>query len=132
MFRRRRLPDRLVAPFEAFRRVVADVERGKAALTEAVPTTRLPGRPLGDVVVEFEDALREALRGMPAWWTGDVEDVWQRCVDGIDAALSLAERLRTEAPAPHGFEALIGTIAALLDPLDPFGDAADRFRALRG
>jgi hypothetical protein len=130
-FRRRRLPEDLAEPFEAFRGVVARVERGKSALTEAVPTTRLPGRPLGDVLLEFEDELREALREMPSWRTARLEGVWLRCVDALEASLGLADRLRVAAPAHQGFEALIWTIGDLLDPLDALEEAADRFRDLR-
>lgn len=132
MFRRRRLPEHLAGSFEGFRGVVSRIERGKSALTEAVPTTRLPGRPIGEVLLEFEDELREALREMPSWRADEVEDVWHRCVDALEAALSLADRLRIEGPAPAGFESLIGTIGELLDPLEAFQDAADRFRELRG
>lgn len=131
ILRRKRLSEQLAEPFEAFRGVVARVERGKSTLTEAVPTTRLPGRPLGDVLLEFEDELREALHAMPSWRTDGVADVWDRCVDGLEASLALADRLRTQAPAPQGFEALIGTIGDLLDPLEAFQAAADRFRDLR-
>ena len=131
MFRRKRLPEELVEPFEAFRGVVRRVERGTSALTEAVPTTRLPGRPLGEVLLELEDELREALREMPSWRADAVEDVWRRCVDGLDASLELAERLRTEGPDATGFEGLIATIGQLLDPLEVFREAADRFRELR-
>jgi hypothetical protein len=132
MFRRRRLPEHLAEPFEAFQGVVARIERGKSALTEAVPTTRLPGRPIGEVLLEFEDELREALREMPSWRADGLEDVWNRCVDALEAALSLADRLRIEGPTPAGFESLIGTIGELFDPLEAFQDAADRFRELRG
>ncbi len=131
MLRRKRLPEGLADTFEAFRGVVERVERGKSVLTEAVPTSRLPGRALADVLLEFEDELREALRGMPSWRTEEVSEVWDRCVDGLETSLQLAHRLRTEGPTPPGFEALIGAIGDLLDPLEVFRLAADRFRELR-
>jgi hypothetical protein len=46
-------------------------------------------------------------------------------------ARRLAERVRTEAPPPAGFEGLIGLIGDLLAPLGAFDDAAERLRELR-
>lgn len=131
ILRRRRLPEDLRDAFEAFRGVVAGVERAKSALTEAVPTTRLPGRPLAEALLEFQDGLREALGEMPSWRVGEVREAWDACVDGLERSLDMADRLRMEAPHPEGFETLIGTIGDLLAPLEAFELAAERFRDLR-
>jgi hypothetical protein len=131
MFRRKRLPEHLAEAFASFGGVVARVERAKSALTEAVPTTRLPGRPLGEVLLEFEDELREALREMPSWRSDEVADAWDGCVDALEEALQVADRLRTEAPPSEGFEALIGTLGELMAPLEAFEEAGRRFRDLR-
>ena len=132
IFRRRRLPEHLVAPFEAFEAVVPALERAKAALTESVPGTRLPGRPLAETLWEFEEGLRAVEEGMPAWCVPEVEPQWNAAWDGLREALLLAERLRVEAPEPAGFEGLIGLIGDLLAPLEePFEQAAERFRSLR-
>ena len=61
LFRRKRLPPELEAPFETFERVLAEVEPAKEALTEAMPTTRLPGRPRPDALAEFEERLSTAM-----------------------------------------------------------------------
>src|SRR3990170_512649 len=93
IFRRRRLPEHLAAPFEAFQALVPMLERAKAALTESVPGTRLPGRPLAETLWEFEEGLRAVDQGMPAWRISEVEPQWLAARDGGREALPLAPRL---------------------------------------
>jgi hypothetical protein len=129
--RRRRLPEHLEERRRAFEALVPPLEAAKAALTQSVPGTRLPGRPLAETLAEFEDGLRRVRQGMDAWRAPELEETWQRSSAGLDEALALAERIRTEAPEPGGFEGLIGIISDLLAPLDAFHAADERFRDLR-
>jgi hypothetical protein len=129
--RRKELPPALVPAKEAFDGVLDVVEPAKAGLAEAVPTSRLPGRPLVDALQGFEEGLRAARPLMPAWRRPEVEDVWAACEAGLGRSLERAARLREEAPDLGGFEGLLWTIQELLDPLDPFETAAERFAALR-
>ena len=131
MFRRRRLPEHLEGLYRAFAAIVPPLERAKAALTESVPGTRLPGRPLAETLLEFEEGLREVAAGMDAWRGTEVEEVWVIASAGLDEARSLAERVRIEAPPPVGFEGLIGLIGDLLAPLEGFAVAAEAFGKLR-
>lgn len=131
VFRRKRLPVELQVPYDAFLSLVEPLERAKAALTDSVPGTRLPGRPLAETLLEFEEGLREVREGMPAWRAPEVEAAWLAAEAGLDEALGRAERLRLQAEMPVGFEALIGTIQDLLAPLEAFEEAEARFRALR-
>jgi len=131
ILRRRRLPEHLEAPARAFDDLVPAIERAKAALTESVPGTRLPGRPLADTLSEFGDGLREVLGRMDAWRAADIEPEWDACSHGLAEALALADRVRSEGAQPSGFEELIGLIGDLLAPLDAFERAAARFRELR-
>ncbi|HEX6230777.1 MAG TPA: hypothetical protein VF029_03605 [Actinomycetota bacterium] len=131
IFRRRRLPDRLLEPFRAFEAIVPRLERAKAALTESVPGTRLPGRPLAETLLEFEEGLRAVHEGMAAWRVPELEAEWDAAQRGLRESARLAERLRVEAPDPGGFEGLIGVIGDLIAPLEAFGTAAERFRDLR-
>ena len=130
--RRKRLPEHLAAPARAFEDAVPALERAKAALTESVPGTRLPGRPLAETLSEFEDGLREVRERMDAWRSPEIVPEWEACSRGLDDALALADRVRTEGAQPEGFEELIGLIGDLLAPLDAFERAAARFRELRG
>lgn len=131
MLRRKRLPPTLAPRFDAFLVVVERVERAKQSLTEAMPTTRLPGRPLPDALSEFEELLRRARSGMDGWRDEAVQDAWDRARQGLDEAIRVAETLRLEAPRLGGFEGLIGAIGDLIAPLEAFQGAAERFRALR-
>ena len=107
------------------------LERAKAALTQSVPGTRLAGRPLAETLWEFETGLREVRAGMDGWRAPEVEAEWSAAASGLDEALELAERIRTEARSPAGFEGLIGVIGDLLAPLEAFEASAARFRELR-
>jgi hypothetical protein len=131
MLRRKRLPGPLREIHRAFQEVMEHLDRAHAALAEAAPTTRFPGRPLPDALLVFEEELRAASAGMQGWRTPELIREWDRCVEALSASLSIAERLRLEAPQVAGFEELIGTIDGLLAPLDAFEAASERFRRLR-
>lgn len=131
ILRRRRLPDHLVEPYEAFRALVPRLERAKDALTTSVPGTRLPGRPLAETLMELEEGLREVEAGMAGWRAPEVEEQWRAAREGLRRSLALAERLRLEAPQPEGFEGLIGLVGELIAPLEAFEAAVERFRELR-
>jgi hypothetical protein len=128
---RRRVPEDVAGSLRAFGAVVPALDRARSALTASVPSTRLPGRPLAEALLEYEGALDEIAAGMDAWRAAVVEEVWVRCDRSLIEARRLAERVRTRAPAPDGFQGLIGLIGDLLAPLDAFDDAAERFRELR-
>ena len=67
ILRRKRLPDHLEAPTRALDELIPSLERARAALTESVPGTRLPGRPFAESLSEFEDGLREVRARMGGW-----------------------------------------------------------------
>lgn len=129
--RRKRLPSNLERHRRAFDDVVAELERARSALAEAVPGTRIPGRPLAECLVGFEDGLHAVEKGMDLWRSPQVEQVWAGASEGLGEALCLAQDVREQGREPVGFEGLIGLIADLLAPLEAFGDAVERFRSLR-
>lgn len=129
--RRKQLPDDLVEPFDAFQRVLDELEPAKAGLADVLPGTRLPGRPLNDAVGEYRDRLERASTLMPMWRCEPLEPLWRACEEGIVLALDRAARLLALDRDPDGFGGLLGTVEQLLDPLDPFAAAAERFRSLR-
>ena len=131
IFRRKELPADLVPAADAFAAVLGELEPAKAGLTDVLPGTRMPGRPLSDALAEFEARLVRAEPMMPSWRRRELEAAWIACDEGLRAALDLARRARREAPDVIGFEALLGLVEELLDPLEPFADAEDAFRHLR-
>ena len=68
---------------------------------------------------------------MPAWRCPEIEDEWRACDQGVQEAVRRAVRLLELPDDPLGFEGLLGTVEQLMDPLDPFVAAAERFRKLR-
>jgi hypothetical protein len=131
ILRRKVLPPELVAAYEAFLTVLAEIEPAKAGLAGVLPTTRLPGRPLVDALGEFEERLKRARALMPSWRRAELEAEWTGCDEGLRRSLDMARRLREDAPELGGFEGLLGAIQELLDPLEAFEGAAARFGRLR-
>ena len=129
--RRKELPAPLVPAYEAFVHVLEVLEPAKAGLTDVLPGTRMPGRPLADALAAFEAGLGEAGPRMEGWRVPPLEDEWTACRDGLGAASALARRARAEEPDLAGFEGLLALVEQLLDPLEPFADAEERFRSLR-
>jgi len=112
-----------------FRRTLAVVEEAKAGLAAAAPRRRGAGAPLAEAMAAFDQGLREAEAEMPGWRQPEVEDVWSRCQAAVREAAAKAERFRLADP-PEGYEALYGELADLMEPLDAFGAALERFREL--
>jgi hypothetical protein len=104
------------------------VDRGKDALTSAVPGPRTPGRPVAEALLDFEAALAEARSGMAAWRAPETQDTWRSCSEALQESSRRAERLRMEAPALD-FENLVMVLKDLIEPLEVFEDVA---RMLRG
>jgi hypothetical protein len=131
ILRRKRLPAQLEEAFAAFGSVLEEVEPAKEVLTEVMPTTRMPGRPLPDALLAFEEHLARAAVGMAAWRRPQLEGVWAACDAGVAEARARADRLRREAPDLGGFEGLIWAVGELMAPLEAFEEAERRFRDLR-
>ena len=130
ILRRKRTTPEVQASFEAFRDVLVHLEPAKAALTDVMPTTRMPGRPLPDALAEFEEGLARSEERMPAWRTPEMEPEWLACRQGLADAGGRARRFREDAPELGGFEGLIWAVEELMAPLDAFATAAERFRDL--
>jgi hypothetical protein len=136
MLRRKRLPAVLIPAFDAFQRVVDEIEPAKAGLTDVVPGSRLPGRPLDDALVGFIARTEQASTLMPAWRRPELEAVWSACAGGLAAARAdAAEILQAQSlhggDEPSGFGGLLAIVERLLDRLEPFVAAEARFEELR-
>jgi hypothetical protein len=131
MFRRKAVPDELVSSFRAFHVVLDEIEPAKAGLTDVVPGTRLPGRPLQDALEEFVTRLSRARDAMPAWRRPELEDEWAACRDGLEIALHRATALLEDGHEAAGFGSLLEVVERSLDPLEPFALAEERFASLR-
>ncbi len=130
MFRRKRLPADLEAPYEGFQEVLRRVEEAKEALVRAVPMARNPGRPLADGLAEYEAGLEDARELMTRWRAPVVERHWEACREGLERALEVAERFRLDTP-DLAFDMLMFALQDLMAPLDAFEQAEQAFRRLR-
>jgi hypothetical protein len=130
-FKRKKLPDELRDSLQHLREVAAEVEAAKRAMTGAVPSTRSAGTPLAEAILELDERLAAAQELMPAWRHPDLADEWLACDTGIRESLARARRLREDPPQLGGFEGLIWAVDQLLQPLEAFEAAAERFRTLR-
>jgi hypothetical protein len=131
IFARKRLSPDLADAERAFEAVLEPLEPAKAGLTDVLPGTRMPGRPLADALDAFLAGLEAARLRMPGWRRPVLEQEWLACEGGLDTAIDLTRRVRDEAPDLAGFEGLLGLVEQLLDPLEPFVEAEARFRSLR-
>jgi hypothetical protein len=129
--RRKELPAALRPSYVAFQRVLDEIEPAKSGLADVLPGTRLPGRPLTDAVGEYRDRLQRAVSGMPGWRCPELESEWTACAAGLALGVDRAVRVLALDDDPVGFEGLLGTVEQLMDPLDPFVAAEERFRSLR-
>jgi hypothetical protein len=82
-------------------------------------------------LAEFVARLTRARGLMPSWRRPELEDEWSACTDGLAIALDRATQLLNDAYEATGFGSLVGLVEDLLDPLEPFAQAEDRFASLR-
>jgi len=129
--RRGSLPPHLAEAERAFHDVLDELEPAKAGLTDVVPGSRMPGRPLSHALVEFVERLEQGAVLMPSWRRPELEAEWRSSQAGLGRALDLARLLSADPEPIDGFDDLLGIVESLLDPLDPFADAEQAFRRLR-
>jgi len=108
---------------------VAAVEEAKEALAAAAPGGRSSGAPLAEALAAFDECLGEARGSMPSWRRPGLDEVWGACRRGLEEAMRRAERFRL-GDTPEGYEQLYGELADLMEPLDAFAVALDRFHEL--
>jgi hypothetical protein len=128
--RSKEVPDDLRRAGQAFASTLACVEDAKASLVSSVRAGRAPGAPLAEALAGFESGLAEADALMPSWRAAEVEEVWGRCTTGLAHARRRAGTFRTAGDPPGVYEELIAALEDLMDPLDPFEDAANAWRSL--
>ncbi len=132
MFRNRRASEagaQTLAAFPGFRRTLGLVEEGKRRLVAAAPGGRRTGVPLAEALAGFEESLGGAVSSMAGWRIPPIEEAWLACARGLEEAAQRAERLR-QGHAPHGYEELYGLLGDLMEPLESFAAAMERFREL--
>lgn len=130
IFRRKKLPERLVGADENFGVVLSYVERAKEAVMAAVPVARVAPRSLAEALFEFDAELGIAQEGMSGWRAEELSTVWVACSDALASCLASSQRIRMEVD-DLGFESFVGMIGDLIAPLEVFESAVDRFEELK-
>lgn len=132
MFRRRRLPEPLVAPFAAFSAQVERLEAARSALMSCLPVGRVDPAPVPVGLDLLRDTLDELAGELGAWRVPEVEEAWQGCRAALEesrrhipTALQVAER-------SGELEELLGAVEDVDEPLGhAFGQAERAFASLR-
>jgi hypothetical protein len=127
--RRREIPPELVPAFRDFLDILAVVEAAKATLASAAPRGRGEGIPLAQALLGFQSGLDDAESRMLAWRVDQIGAEWDRCRWALEEAGRRSERFRLDG-APEGYEQLYGVLGDLLEPLEAFALARERFREL--
>jgi hypothetical protein len=94
-----------------------------------VPSGRASRLSPAEALAGFEALLDEAARAMPSWRLPEVDAEWQACLDALVESARRAERLRL-GPAPEGYEQLAPVLDEVLEPLEAFAAADNRYRSL--
>ncbi len=132
MHRRRNAPpdEGFAHAYGAFRQTITHVEEARRTLAAAAPRGRSAGVPLAEALAGFDEEIAAAREAMGGWRVGFVEAEWLACQGALVEAARRAEALRLGA-APQGYEQLYGTLADLMEPLEAFDAAFERFRSGR-
>jgi hypothetical protein len=130
VLKRKRIPPELEDAHAVFGATLGHVEGAKEHLVAAVPSARMPGRPLAEALAEYEDGLSAARESMPAWRRPETEEPWAACSSALDEAMAAAERFRLRTPELP-FDALMFALQDLMVPLEAFEVAARSWRRLR-
>jgi hypothetical protein len=105
------------------------VDEAKGTLASAAPGGRSAGVLLAEALAGFEQGLREAYASAPSWRLPEVMEAWNVCRASLEEAGRRAERFRLGDP-PESYGQLYGELGDLMEPLDAFADAFERFREL--
>ena len=130
-FRRKVPPPALVPAHDVFHAVLDELEPAKAGLSDVLPgnTPARAGR-CDDALDEFVATSRTGRLVHAGWRTPELEEVWVACDEGSEQRSRAPDACRARARSP-GSSSSCGASSSLLDPLEPFADAEDRFRRLR-
>lgn len=132
LFRRRRLPDHLCAPHDAFSDQVERLEAARSALMSCLPVGRVDPVPVPVGLDLLADTLAELRVELPAWRVPEVEQAWQRCRSALEESGSSIARAREVAESSTELEELLGAVEDVDEPLGhAFGEAERRFAELR-
>lgn len=132
MRRQRVLPAELRPAWEAFATQAERVQQAREALLSCLPmgrgTQRAPVRVGVELIRDELDAVRPE---MEAWRVEAVEAAWQDCASATDRARARVDRALAVADHTDAAHDLYHEVAAIVQPLEAWADAEDRWEQLR-
>ena len=131
VFRRRRMPDHLAAPWAAFVAQARRVEDARQALLGCLPVGRVDPVPVPVGLDVLRDELGAIEDQMGAWQVPEVGAQWRACRDGIAESLGHIEPTRQTALSTDELEVLLDAVTDVVEPLDVWQDAERHWRSLR-
>ena len=132
MFRRRRLPEPLVAPFAAFSAQVERLEAARSALMSCLPVGRVDPAPVPVGLDLLRDTIDELAGELAAWRVPEVEEAWQACRAALEESRGHIPTALRVAERSGELEELLGAVEDVDEPLGhAFGQAERAFAALR-
>lgn len=131
MFRRRQMPEQLVAPWTAFGLQAQRVEDARQALLGCLPVGRVDPAPVPVGLDLLRDELIAVAERVHEWRVPQVEVQWLACRASLDDALAHVEPTRAIAARTDELEVLLDAVTDVVEPLDVWQDAERRWRSLR-
>lgn len=132
IFRRRALPESLLAPYQAFADQVERLEAARAALMSCLPVGRVDPVPVPVGLDLLADTLDDLSAELPRWRAPEVERAWNLCVEAIAEARDAIGTAHHVARTSTELEELLGAVDDVDEPLGyAFGTAERAFRDLR-
>jgi hypothetical protein len=131
MFRRKRMPDHLAEPWEAFSAQAARVEGARRALIGCLPVGRVEPAPVPVGLDLLRDELRAVSTHLDRWKVDEVAGHWEACSAAIAEALDQVEPAREIAETTDEMQHVVEAVAEIADALDPWYDAERYWLTLR-
>jgi hypothetical protein len=131
VFRRRHMPDALVASWAAFGEQAQRLEDARQALLGCLPVGRVDPAPIPVGLDLLRDELQAVATRVEDWRVPEVESQWQACRAALAESLAHIEPTRLTAARTDELEVLLDAVTDVVEPLDVWQDAERRWRSLR-
>ena len=132
MLRRKVLPAEIRPAWEAFSTQAHRVQQAREALLSCLPVGRGSQRAPVQVGIELmRDELDAVRPEMASWRVEAVEEAWQDCVGATDRARARVDRALAVADTTDEIHDLYHEVAAIVQPLEAWADAEERWHQLR-
>lgn len=131
MVRRKTVPEALRPAWGAFAEQAQRVEQARRAVLRCLPVGRVQPAPVTAGLGVLRAELAVVAAAMPAWRVPEVASQWQACRAAVDQSLRALERAHRAATDAAELEELLSAVADVVHPLDVWGEAERRWRALR-